>query len=89
MQETRKLFAERVELAGGVPVVASRLGVTEAYVTYLRNGSGGKRPSLEMARKIEDLLGVPMRSWTLPDAEAPGKPVPLQPVEPTTDTEAA
>lgn len=72
MDHTRTLFRERVKLLGGAEKVAGQLGVTRAYVDMLATVGGSKLPSLQLARRIEDLLGIPMRAWsdTAPGADA-------------------
>lgn len=64
MRSASKLFARRVRDAGGAAKVAALLGCTRAYVYLLVAGEG--RPSLDLARVIEDRFGVPMRAWTDP-----------------------
>ncbi len=63
IEKTRALFAERVLLAGGRKFVAEKLDCTPTYIDMLSRGSGERQPSLEMAAKIEDLLGIPVRAW--------------------------
>ncbi len=45
--------------------LAKKLGVTIAYVSMLKRGL--RRPSPEMARKIEAMTGIPFRRLLLGD----------------------
>jgi len=40
--------------------LAAKLGISESYMSMLR--SGRRRPSPELARKIETLTGIPLKS---------------------------
>lgn len=62
--DTRKLFRLRVKQFGGFSAAAKSLGCSQSFVYLLASGTGGKLPSLQLARQIEDLMGVPMRAWT-------------------------
>jgi len=70
MEETRRQFATKVKELGGVRDVAARLGCSTAFIHFLISGKGGKRPSLDTARAIEQLMGIPMQAW----ANAPAAP---------------
>lgn len=48
-------------------VWAEQLGVSQAYLSELM--SGAKRPSLELAVRIEEATGLPVRSWVRPPRE--------------------
>lgn len=41
------------------------LGVANGHAYDLANGR--RRPSLTLARKIEDELGIPMSAWPMPE----------------------
>jgi hypothetical protein len=55
------LFARQVKRFGGVSKAAQALGVSRVYVHLI--GHGKRVPGLDVARRIELLLKVPMRSW--------------------------
>ncbi len=40
--------------------LAAKLGISESYMSMLR--SGRRRPSPELARKIEALTGIPLKN---------------------------
>ncbi len=40
--------------------LAAKLGISESYMSMLR--SGRRRPSPELARKIETLTGIPLKN---------------------------
>lgn len=46
--------------------LADRLGVDRSYVTLIANGL--RQPSLELALRIEEETGVPLKSLVTPDA---------------------
>lgn len=62
-----RLFARRVADAGGAAKAAKSLGCTRQYIYLIIRGEG--RPSLDLARRIEDSFGVPMRLWTAATAK--------------------
>ena len=64
IDETKRLFAERVRVHGGVDAVAARLGCTPAWIYVLQSTANDRSPSLALARQIEDLLAIPMRAWS-------------------------
>jgi transcriptional regulator with XRE-family HTH domain len=70
MSSVRVRFADAVEQFGGYRAVAEKLGVTESYIGLLISGKGHKRPALDMAFRIEELLDIPARDWT--DADVIG-----------------
>ena len=43
----------------------NRVGVAEGYAYDLANGRRG--PSLKLARKIKDELGIPVDAWPMPE----------------------
>lgn len=48
--------------------LAEKIGVTQAYVNMLKNGE--RRPSPELAQKIEAATGIPFRNLLLPGEES-------------------
>lgn len=49
--------------------LARALGVTPQSVSNWVNGQS--KPAPENMRRIEDLLGIPMRDWTEPEESSP------------------
>jgi len=54
-----------------VPIKAidlQRIGVSKPWAHQLL--AGGKKPSLELAVKIQTEFGIPVTAWPLPEKEA-------------------
>lgn len=48
--------------------LAEKIGVTQAYVNMMKKGE--RRPSPELAQKIEAVTGIPFKNLLLPDGAA-------------------
>lgn len=68
MEAAHKQFAERVKLFGGDIAVAKQLGVSRGMVWMLRTGA--RTPGMKLGRKIEDVLAIPMRAWSVAPSPA-------------------
>lgn len=52
--------------------LAVRLSLTDSHLSQIL--SGVRRPGLPIVARIEDVCGVPMRSWLLKAGGKPAKP---------------
>lgn len=48
--------------------LADKIGVSQAYVNMMKKGE--RRPSPELAQKIEAVTGIPFKNLLLPDGAA-------------------
>lgn len=62
LTEGRRLFVAAVVASSGAAVSAV-VKVSRAYISQLM--SGERRPSLDVAIRIEDAFGIPARAWRL------------------------
>lgn len=61
MTPIREVFQQRVRQLGGTKVAAEQLGCSRTFLYMVFNGD--KLPGRDLARRIEDWCGIPMRSW--------------------------
>lgn len=60
--------AQVLQFPGGAAAVAKRLGCSRTFVYELISGKKDKRAGVDLASKIQTLLGIPMQMWARPTA---------------------
>lgn len=63
VNKARALLAARIDNFGGYDKAAAALGCTRENLYNLTSETSRKRPGIDMARAIQDALGVPMELW--------------------------
>lgn len=61
--KTKDLLREKIETHGGFEVVADKLDCTRENLYNLTSHKSKKKPGLEMALAIQELLGLPVEAW--------------------------
>lgn len=75
--EQTKLKSTRLKLGLSHKDVAEHAGISRCFYTQIENGT--RKPSLDIALKISNVLGIPVNDIFLVNNDASGNNAPVQP----------